>query len=272
MLPQNGTPPAPPPASGAFAAQRPRTEFLPDLPIKGWDAVIYHLNRQQVLTFSLLRWCYIILWALFLIQLTVAPAGSLWMIWLIVAVGLAISLKLARNRDFLRVTGAGGSQGSGSGSRSALSSAGAAPRPLPLSQKVPVYVTGDLSVQDRLRFFACLPGFYRTFATREHALLCQARSRRFLGIGAWPEEEVGLWYLFFQPDRIIGLRIVEIQFAEHSMPGLSITYRPTQVGKRPPPESSVVHLAFVQPADRDLVLADLRVDTIPNLLSQPTAA
>ena len=84
---------------------------------------------------------------------------------------------------------------------------GARARQLAPAAKIAVlYATGTLGVQGRQLLFVELPGFYRTFATREHALLCRAQPRRWAAIVAWPEEEQGLWYAFFLPDQIMTIR------------------------------------------------------------------
>ena len=63
-----------------------------------------------------------------------------------------------------------------------------------------MYVTGGLTVEGSEQRFTFVPGFYKTFATREHALLCQVRPAARVGVLRWPEAEVGMWYAFFQPN------------------------------------------------------------------------
>jgi hypothetical protein len=149
-----------------------------------------------------------------------------------------------------------------------------APRRLALAEKIPLYVTGALGVQGKLRPFTELPAFYRTFGTREHALLCQAQARRWGGIVGWPEDELGLWYAFFLPDQITAIRVGWLQGSRTGDPALAVTYRQAQApqgaGNRPPrsqPESkwrppllATVYLAFPTAEDRQAVLADLLVD------------
>jgi hypothetical protein len=137
------------------------------------------------------------------------------------------------------------------------------PRPLPPSAKLPVYVSGLLAVENKVRPFGGLPGFYRTFATREHALICQARRRD--GLATWPEEEVGLWYAFFTAAHVHGLCTGAIAFDRTTLPGFALDYTPPQpLGgkKRRRPQRLTLYVAFANPADFQAALADLAVEPL----------
>ena len=145
------------------------------------------------------------------------------------------------------------------------------PWPLPPAAKLPVYVSGFLSVDTKVRRFAALPGFYRTFATREHALLCQARPRRFGGLATWPEEEEGLWYAFFYARHVRHLQIGEIAFDRERFQGLRIEYEPDRPldGKSKRRYHRItLYIAFPQAADCQAALADLMVEPIPAAQAQ----
>lgn len=142
------------------------------------------------------------------------------------------------------------------------------------AEKIPLYATGVLGVEGKQRLFAELPGFYRTFATREHALLCQAQPRRWGGIVAWPEQELGLWYAFFLPDQIAEIRTGRLQGSRDGEAALAVTYRQERAAQgssqrsatskqNPKPRAPVIatiYLTFPTAADRLAVLADLLVD------------
>jgi len=246
---RNGVPPAPPGTSGAFLSKTAasRTEFLPDLPPHSWRGWLYALSRQRLGAAALLHW----LVAGGLLLALLWGAGSLPGGWW-VALGLsaaALSLLVlhaaARRRRFLRFQ----------------PQALAAPPPparLPVHNKLPLYVTGELSVEGRFRTFTHLPGFYRTFATREHALICQVRPGRLLPVGAPPDDEAGLWYAFFRPEQITRLTSGVVSDRGREMSALAITF----IGpdKRQRPHSVTLHLCFPNPADRQTVLADLLAD------------
>ena len=253
MFSSNGTPPAPRSASGAFVSQRAKTEFLPDLPADTWLAVLYHLGRQQFAAITLLRWISIAL-----LLVTVAwivgslPGGwSVATLWAVALVLLFFAFQVGDRRSFVDFAPA--------------TLPPTVPASLSATRKIPVYVTGVLSVENKLRRFTALPGYYRTFATREHALLCLARARRFARLGAWPGDEEGLWYAFIAADRVEAIAAGQLQFGRSRLPALAITYRPAPRtdGKHTHEFSpETVYLAFVQESDRQSVLDDLMVDRV----------
>lgn len=251
MLNRNGTPPASRTSSGAGVFQPPRTEFLPDLPTDTWQAILYQLSRQHLILAPIVRWIYAGLFALALIWPLLDLPGRWWgtASALAGASALWLVIRAARRRSFVRFT------------LSALPAV--TPARLPPSYKAPVYVTGWLSVQAKVRQFASLPGYYRTFATREHALLCQARPRRFWALATWPSEEEGLWYAFFSPTQVDQVDAGELAFGRRSLPALAIQYRPapTTDGKDGRhPARATLYLAFTAESERSIVLADLLVE------------
>jgi hypothetical protein len=136
-----------------------------------------------------------------------------------------------------------------------------APRPMPPAEKRAVYVTGILSVEQKSRSFIALPGFYRTFATREHALLCQVQARPLLRFAAWPEDEIGLWYAFFMPDQILAIQPGLQRIGRQSLPALALTVRPApNAAKRRPAAAETLYLAFPDAGDFAAVCADLRIE------------
>jgi hypothetical protein len=96
--------------------------------------------------------------------------------------------------------------------------------PLETSEKLPIYATGLLNVEGRYQSYSVLPGFYRTFATGEHAVLCLVTARHWLGILSWPADETGMWYAFISPGDIQRLQWGELQFGVTTLPALAITY------------------------------------------------
>jgi hypothetical protein len=258
MLHRNGTPPAPDAAQRMPAAAAARTQFLPDRPVDTPRALAYHLDRQQLAGYPLLRWLYgllIVLSSLLLLQ-----PGLGWraaVAALFVLVGLWIWQSSLRSNGFVRFTP----------QPLQLAAGHISPRPLAPADKLPVYVSGFLSVDGKMRRFAALPGFYRTFATREHALLCQARPRRFAGLAAWPQEEEGLWYAFFHAHHILQVRLGEIAFDRMSFPGFAVEYEPEHPlngkSRRRQPQRITLFIAFPEATDYQFALADLIVEPIP---------
>jgi hypothetical protein len=252
MLHQNGTTPAPRTTRGAFAAQR--TEFLPDRPADSSRAVAYLLARRQLLGLPLQRWLYGVVAFLVLVWLLArfpapgwAVAVGLWAI-----LGMWLWARQGRTGHYVRFLPGD------------LPNA-VTPVALDADAKLPLYVSGWLTVQNKAQQFAGVPAFYRTFPTREHALLCRVRARTAWGVVEWPPEEVGLWYAFFRPEQIIAVRPGTVQFDQEALPGVVVDYRPTDpalLKKRRQAQQTTVYLAFPDAMTRNDVLADLLVETI----------
>lgn len=263
MLHRNGTPPAPDAVRPKAPASAARTEFLPDRPVDTLRALAYHLSRQQLVGFPLIRWLYALLLILALLLPFLWPPSGWWgaLGALLAAAALWFWLFRARSEAYVRFT------------PEPHTSHPEAPSPLAPADKLPVYVSGTLSVDNKVRRFAALPGFYRTFATREHALLCQARPRRFGGLAAWPEEEEGLWYAFFTARQVRRLQRGAIAFDRQPFEGLLLEYEPDKPldGKSKRRTRVTLYIAFPQPEDCRAALADLRVEPLPLAPATATA-
>ena len=247
MAHRNGVPPAPPGTSGAFSSRPapPRTEFPPDQPPSSWRGWLYVLTRQQLWAIPLIRWLAGGMFVLGVVWGLGRWPGGWWvtLAWFSAALLLLFARRLAARSHFIRFL----------------------PQPLPAPSparlaaavKLPVYVTGHLSVEGRQRAFTCLPGFYRTFATREHALICQLRSGRLLSVGAFPDDEPGLWYAFFTPPQIVRISPGVVAYGQRSLPALAVTYDTVDQKER---RRTTLFLSFPNPPDRLTVLADLLAD------------
>ena len=226
------------------------TQFLPDLPATSWRARLYVADRMHVAGLSILRWVYILAVAGAIIWLLGRLPGS-WLIavlWLVSALALNGAACLARNTQYVTFT-----------QTTAQLPPGIC---LPASAKIPVYVTGCLSVEQKERTFAMVPGFYRTFATREHALLCRVDERRLWGLATWPEEEIGLWYAFFTPPQIIDISLGSLLYGAYTLETLAVTYRPAPASHKGyrTPEVATLYLSFPDSAGYTTAVADLMVE------------
>lgn len=139
-------------------------------------------------------------------------------------------------------------------------------RPRAPEEKLPVRATGRFAVQTKTQFLANLQAYWRTYASREHAVLAIEVTSRFLGLGRTPDEDLGMWYIFLRPEVIQGISAGELTYGVKSAPALRITYRstpPAIEGKRPPkPTTEMAYLAFEDEAGRDAVWADLLADRV----------
>jgi len=246
MSHSNGAPISP---GSARAAQR-ATTFLPDAPLTAWQGWLYGLTRAQWLGVTLMRWLYLLLLALAGGWLLLALPGG-WLVslgWLAGAAAVWGLTRRAQQRYFTHFR--------------PITAALPAPLTLSPADKRPLYISGALSVETRERTFQTLPGFYRTFATREHALIGRVQPRRVAGLASWPEDEIGLWYAFFTPSQIDAITPGQQRVGQQWLPALAIAYRPTPLPalRRRSPTTTTIYLAFPNPNDHSAVLADLLVD------------
>lgn len=248
----NGNHAAPPSTGGAAVVERARTVFPAPLLQLSPATLLYALSRGQVgglRPLRLLQWGLVLLAA---VWLAATLPGSWWVAsaWIVLLIGLQALLYSLRQSDFV--------------SFSAHDPPLVAPARLDVKSKIPTFVTGRLSVEFKEQRFTWLPAFYRTFATREHALICQVAARvAGLPGAAWPEGTPGLWYAFIAPDAIEAVQWGELAFGRNRRPALAVHYRftPAQQGRKPAPSvSETLYLAFDNERDAHVVLADLLDD------------
>ncbi len=133
--------------------------------------------------------------------------------------------------------------------------------PLEPSERLSVYATGRFNVEGRYRHFSALPGFYRTFATGEHAVLCRVQERNWLGLANWPPEDLGMWYAFVNPTQIEQLTWGNLHFGTTVYPALAITYQlelpPSSRRKHTEIRQETLYLATPEPDDAQRLYVDL---------------
>lgn len=140
-----------------------------------------------------------------------------------------------------------------------------APAPLAMDpdDKEATFVTGRFEVEGKEASLAHLTAYWRSFGSREHAIMAIQHASRFL-LGHMPGGWIGMWYVFFKPEDVERVVPGEVTFGAARQPGLQIRYWrvPPQEGKKPKkPVLETVHLAFETEAARDRVWADLLADT-----------
>jgi hypothetical protein len=137
-----------------------------------------------------------------------------------------------------------------------------APRQMVPDDKEATFVSGRFEVEGKEARLADLTAYWRTFGSREHAVMAIQHPSRF-AVGSLPSSRIGMWYIFFQPVDVQSVVPGTVTFGAASRPGLRIVYRrvPQSEGKRP--KKAVlepVQLAFETEAGRDRVWADLLAD------------
>jgi hypothetical protein len=135
------------------------------------------------------------------------------------------------------------------------------------SDKVLVRATGRFEVEGRPGFFADLMAYWRTFASREHAVMAIAHESRFLRVASRPAGDVGMWYAFFRPETVEAVTPGSLAFGSHAGPALRIAYRHTPAlpdnGKRrsrSKPLRTLLYLACEDENTRNQIWADLLAD------------
>jgi hypothetical protein len=129
-----------------------------------------------------------------------------------------------------------------------------ASEPLPLRglDHLRVRATGTFQVEGRARRFADLDALYHTFETREHAVMAHVPRTRFLLAGS-RREDIGMWYVFFRPERIQSVDPGVVYSEGRPRPALFVRYS----GEK---QVSDMCLAFENEDDQARALADLRHD------------
>lgn len=138
------------------------------------------------------------------------------------------------------------------------------PASLPSSVKLPIRASGYFSVENKHGQFAWLQGFFRTFPSREHAVICLNQPTSLLYFGQSPANQVGMWYSFFRPETVEEIHWGEIRFGKARLPGLAVAYT-VRLPRRNwfQPEKDVrklTYLACPQREDALTILADLLYD------------
>jgi hypothetical protein len=229
-------------------AQKP-TIFVPDLPLKGIGPLLYALQRFQIGGLAFARYLAIF-WIGIGALAAIGVIPGLWftaiLAFLLLITQIALTMRY-RHRQYVSFT--------------------PTPSPTPnddrleASEKVPVYVTGLLGVEGRYQRYCALPGFYRTFAIGEHALLCRVQERKWLGISSWPLEEIGMWYAFIKPSEIRDLAWGTFHFGATTLPGIAITYQleipPGPRRKRAELREEVLYIATPDQHEAQRVYVDL---------------
>jgi hypothetical protein len=134
-----------------------------------------------------------------------------------------------------------------------------AARAMPPASKTSLFVSGRFSVEEKYAVLADLLAYWRSFETREHAIMAIQHASRFL-LGSRPDDQLGMWYIFFRPEDVIEVMPGTVTFGTTARSGLRVIYRnqPSDDSKKPVRE--VAYLAFENEAGRESVWADLRAD------------
>jgi hypothetical protein len=138
--------------------------------------------------------------------------------------------------------------------------------------KVLLRATGEFEVEGKAHFFAQLLAYWRTFATREHSVMAIAHKTRYLGIGVLPDLDVGMWYIFWCPEKMVELTPGLLTFGAEQRSGLRVRYDTPEISEfqrrqlpfwqrgRKFSRRKTVYLSFEDEATRQQVWSDLLAD------------
>lgn len=208
--------------------------------IRGWCfRLAYNLNRH--------RWGDLplaVAWVGFLLVL----AAVAWWGWLGLPRGVAV-LPAALAVGVVALSLLGRLTGYVIFREGVLPSPAAPPQPLVPTDKIAHRASGWFEVEGKRRYLVEVPAWFRTFETREHAVMAYVAPSRFFP-GHWPEHEVGMWYIFFLPQQIQRVEAGEVLFGARPRLGLRIEYQNKD-------RTETVLLSFDSEDDRQRIYADL---------------
>lgn len=171
-------------------------------------------------------------------------------VFVLLALALVITLRYWRGRDFVRFH---------EQSRPEVT-----PEPIDSQDKVPIHATGFFEVEGKQQRYTWLPGYYRTFATREHALLCIVQEQQFLRVSRRLAEDTGMWYVFFTGSVVEGVRWGKLHYGNQPRTAIAVDYRVTIPPKNRFQREKVVtetlYMAVQDEEDGHRILADLLHD------------
>ena len=139
------------------------------------------------------------------------------------------------------------------------------------TDKVLIRATGWFEVEGKRHFFAHLLAYWRTFGSREHTVMAIVHKTTFLG-GQMPDDDTGMWYIFFCPDKILRIAPGRLTYGDEQRPALRLVYQPPRPPAGPPrrptgrprqrplPRPETVYLSFDDEASRLRIWADLLAD------------
>jgi hypothetical protein len=132
--------------------------------------------------------------------------------------------------------------------------------PLRAEELIPIRASGLFTVEGKAQYYVDLEADFETVETREHIVLGRVHPSHFLGLGQWPDWELGWWYIFFQPAMIRKMTRGHLSFGHRSRPAVQVVYAPDEKTQQ------VIYLAFGDTAALGRVWDDLLQDA--NILDQ----
>jgi hypothetical protein len=229
---------------------------------------LYILRRYHVMNAPLQRWtAVLLLFAALLLAVGLLPGGLAGaLICLALLLALFGGQRLAQRSQYVHFR---------------LDDPPAHPMPgaAPLSpaDKLLVRATGLFEVEGKAQRFTELPAFYRSFSTREHAIMAAVQpTHRLAGLARWPEDEIGMWYIFVKSNELHQVQPGVLSFGRARRPALRLQVEQVlpeknavmdawglQWGKdksKLATRQQTIYLSFDSEAERARVMRDLVAD------------
>ncbi len=220
--------------------------------MKAMSGILYALRRHHVGAFSLLHW--VSLFSLGGAALMATERFDMHRLWsgplLLLAVALPVADYLAARRGYVSFT-----PGPHMPEATRLSP----------QTHVAVRATGLFEVEGKFRRHTWLEASYRTFPSREHAVIATCPPSRLLWAGRSRREDQGMWYIFCLPQAIRNVHVGYVQFGRQRRPAVALTHNMEVPGrfrrKRVRHEDTVIYLGCAHTADALVIAGDLNAET-----------
>lgn len=142
--------------------------------------------------------------------------------------------------------------------------AAVSPAPLAPGRKLRIRATGWFEVEDKHQIHVWLEGYYRTFPTREHAVIALCAPTSLWGWGRSRSQDDGMWYMFIRPEDILQVQSGDLAFGQERLAGVRLAYRALVPGKfrrkRLRQQDCIAYLGFPNRPEALLATGDLLYD------------
>lgn len=136
--------------------------------------------------------------------------------------------------------------------------------PLATEELVPVRASGWFTVQGKRQYYMDIEADYETVGTGEHIVLGRVHPSRFLYLGQWPSDQLGWWYVFFQPNLIRDMSLGHLHFGTEPRPTIRVLYAPdTDEEKEEEEEEETIYLTSTDIPQLHRIWADLQHEAPP---------
>jgi hypothetical protein len=133
--------------------------------------------------------------------------------------------------------------------------------PLRPEELVPVRVSGWFSVEGKDQYYVDLEADFETVATREHIILGRVHPSRFLYLGNWAVDQLGWWYIFFQPAMIREMGMGLLYYGAEAQQVLRLIYAPDAETEQ------TIYVRFKDDIALRRVWKDLLLDSAPEIVA-----